>query len=84
MAFSKRIADGVLNRIISRVEQLKQFPESGQTEPFLMAIGQKSRYLIEGNYKIIYQVDPGQIIITDVFHVKQSPKKMGKRSKRRK
>jgi len=44
---------------------------------------QNSRYIIEGNYKIIYQFDDKYIFITDEFHSKQNPKKILKRNKKK-
>ena len=71
-------AKKLTEKIIERTSQLSDFPESGQAEGLLKAIGQQSRYLAEGNYKIIYQYEMQKnlIIITDVFHTKQNPKKL--------
>jgi len=57
---------------------LEKFPESGQTEPLLTAIGQESRYLIEFSYKIIYEYHKANsmVIVTDIFHTNQNPKKV--------
>ena len=70
------------DQIIDRTFQLESFPFSGQEEPLLSSTGQDARYLIEGNYKIIYQIEKHDIIITDIFHVKQNPVKIKKRSKK--
>ena len=66
--------------IFDRVEQLKDFPESGQTEPLLQEIGQDSRYLLEASYKIIYEYHPvhSMVIITDIFHTSQDPGKIAR------
>ncbi len=80
---SKKIADSYIQKLLKRVDQLETFPESGNEEELLKAIGQNSRYLLEGNYKLIYQVEKSEIIITDVFHVKQNPKKIVKRNKKK-
>lgn len=61
------------------MEQLKDFPESVQQESLLRHLNQNSRYLVEGNYKIIYQFDGTNAIVIDVFHVKQNPSKIVKR-----
>lgn len=66
---------------MSRVDQLQTQPESGQMEELLEHLNQNSRYLVEGNYKIIYQYSEGVVIITDVFHVKQNPVKIKKRKR---
>jgi toxin ParE1/3/4 len=58
------------------VEYLSTQPEAGQLEELLQKLGQNSRYIIEGNYKIIYEYNEKQIIITDLFHSKQNPSKI--------
>lgn len=78
--YSDSIANKYVLRLINRVEQLNIFPNSGQEEELLKPLKQDSRYLVEGNYKIIYQFQDDIIIITDVFHVKQNPKKLVKRN----
>ena len=79
---SKNIAEKYLHKLICRVDQLEDFSESGVIEPLLEYLNLNSRFLIEGNYKIIYQYQNHQIIITDVFHVKQNPIKITKRNKK--
>ncbi len=78
---SETIANKYILKIIERIEQLENAPKSGQEEILLKNLKQNSRYLIEGNYKIIYQYNQDKIIITDVFHVKQNPSKIIKRNK---
>jgi toxin ParE1/3/4 len=78
---SETLANKYINKIIDRIEQLKIAPKSGQEEELLKHLKQNSRYLIEGNYKIIYQYKEDRVIITDVFHVKQNPIKIIKRNK---
>ena len=80
--YSPKIAANYIQKLISRVEQLETQPKPGQTEELLKHLNQNSRYLVEGNYKIIYQYNDDVIIITDVFHVKQNPVKITKRNKR--
>ena len=79
---SKHIAEKYVSKLVSRVDQLEDFSESGVNEPLLEHLNLNSRFLIEGNYKIIYQYLNHQIIITDVFHVKQNPIKITKRNKK--
>ncbi|MEQ9229992.1 MAG: type II toxin-antitoxin system RelE/ParE family toxin [Cyclobacteriaceae bacterium] len=71
----------VTDSIFDRTNQLKSFPESGSKEPLLQRIGQDSRYLVEGNYKIIYEYHPihQMVIITDVFDTRQEPEKIERR-----
>lgn len=79
-AKSSAPAKKVVSNIIKRTEQLQSHPLSGNTELLLIETGQGSRYIVEGNYKIIYQIEDNNVIITDVFHVKQNPKKVLKRN----
>jgi len=79
---SETIAANYINKLIDRIEQLKTFPDSGTEEQLLKRLKQNSRYLVEGNYKIIYQCKDNKVIITDIFHTKQTPVKIVKRNKR--
>lgn len=51
-------------------------PLAGQIESTLEQIGEGHRYIIEGNYKIIYKKVREGILITDVFDTRQDPKKI--------
>ncbi len=55
---------------------LKEFPKMGQIEENLESLGLGHRYLIEGNYKIIYRIQGKIISITDIFDTRQDPEKM--------
>lgn len=79
---SAAIASRYITKLMGRVDQLENFPNSGAAEPLLNHLKNNSRYLVEGNYKIIYQYNDSHIIVTDVFHVKQNPVKIKKRSKK--
>ena len=81
---SDYLASRYVEKLISRADQLEHFPESGSKEPLLKEFNPYGRYLLEGNYKIIYQYDGKEVIITDVFHVKQNPVKIKKRTPRKK
>ena len=74
-------AQKFVQSIFEKTDQLKQHPYSGQIEPLLIKTLQKSRYLLIGEYKIIYQVKEKSVFITDVFHVKQNPSKIKKRNR---
>jgi len=49
---------------------------SGQIEGNLQKLGEDHRYLVEGNYKIIYKKVKEGILITDVFDTRQDPVKI--------
>ena len=75
---SHSIAVKFTKKVFEKTDRLVSFPESGQVEELLKAIGQKSRYLVVNSYKVIYEYHPHEltVIITDVFHAKQNPKKL--------
>ncbi len=79
---SETVANKYIFKLIERIEQLETAPKSGQEETLLKHLKQNSRYLVEGNYKIIYLYKEDTVIITDVFHVKQNPVKLIKRNKK--
>jgi len=59
-------ANRTIGKIISRVNQLQRFPESGKIVP---EFGQKSiRDLTEENYRIVYKIHPEHIGIVRVQH----------------
>jgi len=45
-----------------------------------MKLGEEHRYLVEGNYKIIYKRVKEGVLITDVFDARQDPRKIQRRS----
>jgi len=57
-------------------KQLIQNPESGQTELNLELLNQKYRYLVVGNYKVIYNFVQDEIRIVDIFDARQNPLKI--------
>jgi len=50
-------SEKIVTSIIDRTIQLESFPESGPLEPLLKTSIYKYRYLVEGNYKIIYRIE---------------------------
>jgi toxin ParE1/3/4 len=50
----------------------------GAIEENLIELKQQHRYLVEGNYKIIYRLINNDIYITDIFDCRQNPEKMKK------
>ena len=71
-----KIARKITNRIFNSTKQLINHPKSGQIEDFLIKLNEGHRYLIIGNYKIIYKEVKEGILITDVFDTRQNPAKM--------
>ncbi len=73
---SLKIAHAIRKQILEATKQLQKFPESGPTEFYLEKLQLNHRYLIVNNYKIIYRISENQILINDVFDVRQNPDKM--------
>ena len=60
---ARKIADKIVNRTI----QLERNPRSGQIEPFLKNRQFEYRYLVEGNYKIIYWISKTIEVLIDNY-----------------
>jgi plasmid stabilization system protein ParE len=74
--FSNDIATKIKQNIFFATRQLAIQPYSGSPEPFLNTDRITYRFIISGNYKIIYKVDQSIVYITDVFDCRQNPDKI--------
>jgi plasmid stabilization system protein ParE len=81
-AASINVAFRIRSRVFSTTRQLVKHPLSGQIEPNLIKLGEEHRYLVEGNYKIIYKRVKEGVLITDIFDTRQDPIKIKLRSKK--
>lgn len=80
--FSEEAAFRVITGILDKAEVLRDgFPGIGQKEPLLSHKPDIYRYLVQGNYKIIYRVMGNRSIIDTVFDVRQNPVKMAEKIK---
>ena len=70
------MAHKIRKQILESTKQLLSNPESGQIEFNLEKLNQNYRYLLSGNYKIIYRISEDVIFVNDVFDVRQNPNKM--------
>lgn len=61
-----------IGRILSRTKQLETFPRSGSIVEALHSENEY-RYLVEGNYKIIYRPAQEVVFVETVFDTRQSP-----------
>ena len=73
---SRKTAVKIKKNIFASTRQLKNHPEMGQLEPFLMRLNENHRYIVEGNYKIIYKKINDSILILDIFDTRQNPDKL--------
>jgi toxin ParE1/3/4 len=73
---SERVADKITKKIIDDIDWLVDHPRGGQYEPLLDHLGLGHRRLVSGNYKIIYRIIEGLILVSDIFDARQDPEKM--------
>jgi len=66
----------VKKSIIMLVKSLSDFPEKYPKETFLAEFPNNFRSVTKWSYKIIYEVTENEILILDIFHVKQHPQKI--------
>jgi len=73
---SYNVARNIRKQIFNSTRQLSRNPLSGQEEFYLSELRQNHKYLVSGNYKIIYRIEREQILIIDVFDTRQHPDKI--------
>lgn len=73
---NKIVADKISNAIVDKTILLEQTPRIGQKEQILAHLNKEIRYLIEGNFKIVYWIDRDIISIATVFDCRMDPKKL--------
>lgn len=76
--FSDAIALKIISGIIIKAEGLTQHPQIGRVEELLPNREQQYRFLVEGNYKVIYVIAENYIAIHRIFDARQSPRKLSK------
>jgi plasmid stabilization system protein ParE len=79
MVATSKVADKIRKSIFDSTRHLTKQPLIGTVEENLMDLKQGHRYLVAGNYKIIYRIIHDNIYITDIFDCRQNPQKMKKR-----
>jgi len=75
---SQPAAQRIIETILSRAKQVESFPESGVKQETIEPAIKEYRYLIEGNYKIIYsyQTETQTVHIATIFDTRYNPEKM--------
>lgn len=79
MVAGEKVADKIRKSVFDATRRLIKDPLIGVIEENLQDLKQGHRYLVEGNYKIIYKVIQNTIYITDIFDCRQNPQRMKKR-----
>ncbi|OFX23620.1 MAG: hypothetical protein A2033_15610 [Bacteroidetes bacterium GWA2_31_9] len=76
------IASNIKKNILSGAQQLEPYSLSGKIEDLLKELNEEHRFLVRGNYKIIYKIEDKKVYITDIFDTRQNPDKIIKREKK--
>jgi len=65
-------AEKYIEKIISAVEKIEKFPKIGRVVP--EEKNENLREIIHGNYRVIYLLADGEIIITAIVHTRRDLK----------
>lgn len=76
LAVSIGVADNIKKNIFHATKQIIKRPLIGAVEENLINFRRDHRYIVVGNYKIIYRIIEKDIYITDIFDCRQNPQKM--------
>ena len=71
-----KTAKSLILGIVKSTKFLESQPFLGQKEPHLLYRPEGIRYVLQGNYKILYSVFEERIMILDVFDTRMNPTKM--------
>ena len=72
---SQQAAQRIINDMLARTKQLESFPESGASQETVKSKSKEYRYLVEGNYKIIYSYQPEvqAVYVEIIFDTRYDP-----------
>jgi plasmid stabilization system protein ParE len=72
---SNKVASSIKKKIFEKIAHLSKFPMLGQLENNPVVASRQYRYLVSGNYKIVYRVDKDSriVLILAVFDTRQNP-----------
>jgi len=70
-----RVAKSIKSKIFEKTRNLSRNPEIGQHEQNALVAALGYRYLVSGNYKIIYRIEKEEkiVVIASVFDTRQHP-----------
>lgn len=71
-----KVSQNIVNEIFGKALILEKQPFAGQIEFLLKHRKHKYRYLVQGNYKIIYWIEDHYVKIAAVFDCRQNPNKI--------
>lgn len=73
---SVEVGSKVVGSIVDSTIKLETHPRIGQVEDLLKERGNEYRYVVAGNYKVIYWIEEPYVKIATVFDCRQNPTKM--------
>ncbi|OFX32213.1 MAG: hypothetical protein A2X08_08285 [Bacteroidetes bacterium GWA2_32_17] len=76
---SLKVANKIVTYIVDKSLLLSKNPRIGQTETLLKHKKEEIRYLVEGNYKIVYVIEGQIVFIATIFDCRQDPNKLAKK-----
>ncbi|MEQ8554441.1 MAG: type II toxin-antitoxin system RelE/ParE family toxin [Cyclobacteriaceae bacterium] len=77
--YPEEVAEKIIERILQKADTLSILTNRGRLVEELRSINQGHRFILEGNYKIIYLKKDEKVFITDVFDMSQDPQTIKKR-----
>ncbi len=69
-------AKKIRGRIVARPKILAANPHAGQREESLADMPVEFRYLVEGNYKIVYYATDEKVFVVTVFDCRRDPSRL--------
>jgi toxin ParE1/3/4 len=75
---SQPAAQQIVESILSRTRQLESFPESGAKLQAMSSSEKEYRYIVEGNYKVVYRYSAeSQVVhVAVIFDTRSNPEEM--------
>lgn len=73
---SLKIANKITNSIVDKTLLLEKNPKIGQIEELFKHRKEEIRYIVDGNYKIVYLINDNKVIVATVFDCRQNPSKL--------
>jgi addiction module RelE/StbE family toxin len=71
-------AQRIIEELLQRAKQLELLPESGVKQEFIKGKSKEYRYLVAGNYKVVYTFNKQQSVayVVTVFDTRLNPEKL--------
>jgi len=70
---SIKVAESIKRKILSSTKDLDKHARKGQSERLLTHKIDEYRYIIAGNYKVIYKICEKEVFIMKVFDCRRNP-----------